>query len=85
MTPPLRHDREIHHVLLSPDGRVLLTVEWDGRGKRARLWDIPSGRPVAGPLEIRLVVPEHCDMLYRPGTRELFVASSPSSGPTTPS
>ena len=44
--PPLPHDSKVTGLLLGPDGRSLLTVEWDGqRTAKVHLRDLPSGRP----------------------------------------
>jgi WD40 repeat protein/serine/threonine protein kinase len=41
--PPLRHDKAIHTVAFSPDGRTLAT----GGDDVVRLWEVPTGQPVA--------------------------------------
>ena len=46
--PPLPHDSKVTGLLLGPDGRSLLTVEWDGqRTAKVHLRDLPSCRPRA--------------------------------------
>jgi WD40 repeat protein len=41
------HTRAARHVVFSPDGRRLLTFGYD---HAARIWELPSGRPVGDPL-----------------------------------
>jgi tetratricopeptide (TPR) repeat protein len=40
----LKHDGAVSHTVFSPDGHRVLTASEDGK---ARLWDVPSGNPLA--------------------------------------
>lgn len=44
---PLKHEREIHALAFSPDGRLLAT---GGQDNKVRIWHVPDGSPVGQPL-----------------------------------
>ena len=44
---PMKHDGEVHAVLLSPDGTVILTCSYD---QTARMWSATDGRPLGPPM-----------------------------------
>ena len=44
------HTDSVGHLRFSPDGKWLASASWDGT---ARVWEVPSGRHVAGPRRRR--------------------------------
>jgi len=63
-----RQDR-VKDVALSPDGRTLLVARND---KTARLWDLPTGKPLGPPLALPGFV---FDIRFRPDGRAFLTAS----------
>ncbi|MGD0111941.1 MAG: AAA-like domain-containing protein [Armatimonadota bacterium] len=69
VTPPLKHNNELHSAVFSPDGRYVATSSADAT---ARVWDAETGEPVTPSLD-------HLDPVssaeFSPDGRQLVTAS----------